>query len=102
MRSSGWRSGASSPCCVGGLSTALRAVDTLTYYWYQRAALSEGHHWTELALARAKQGGTPQEQALALSSSGTMLLWHGELAVARQRLAESVTCWRALGNVQQL
>jgi DNA-binding SARP family transcriptional activator/predicted ATPase len=93
-----------------------RLSGALGRFWYLRGHLSEGRYWAELAIEMSDwrsqvkkidlQDSISDLQspvvAKALYGAG-LLAWHqGDYPAARDRLEQSVTLWRWIGNQQEL
>ncbi len=79
-----------------------RLMDTLRWFWYRRAHLSEGREWTERVLALTADGERTPLRGHALYASGAIAMWQGDLEVARRRLDESLEIWRNLEEAPSL
>jgi len=76
---------------------ALRLAAALRTFWSVRGRLSEGSDRYENLMGRLDRV-APDLRAKVLYSAGTLALARGEYSAAETRLAESLKCWRALGD----
>ena len=78
----------------------LRLAGALWFFWFQRGLTGEARRWLGQALDRAPNGGRAHAQALL--GVGTLAWRQGDCAAASGYLEQSVSCWRAAGEVQGL
>jgi tetratricopeptide (TPR) repeat protein len=83
---------------------ALRLAGALGRFWHFRGHHGEGQDWLAKALANEKVGGADMEalRAKAMDRAGYLAFFVGELDPARAWSEESVTIWRALGDLKGL
>lgn len=84
-----------------GAALGLRLAGALFWFWGVRGEASEGHEWTEGALARG-HAAAPFLRAKALHAAGELAWLMGQTDLARTRLEASATIYRALGDSRGL
>lgn len=82
----------------GEVDVGLRLGAALWLFWQTRGRVSEGRRWLDAALTR--DGGLPWERAAALLVAGMLAWLQRDDTRAGALLAESLTCWRAIGFPQ--
>ena len=83
----------------GETDLALRLVASL-WRWFRPAAIADGRRWIEQALALP--GGAVQVRAKALYAFGVVAMQQGDYRVAAGVWKESISIWRALGDLPRL
>lgn len=74
-----------------------RLCAALTHFWIRRGHIVEGRRWVDASLARSAVLSAP-ERAEAITSAGRLAAYDGDLSMARARLEESASMYRALGD----
>jgi tetratricopeptide (TPR) repeat protein len=77
-----------------GLELGPGLIFSLMQFWFQHGYMSEGRAWSERVLASAAAQEPGRARAIALLSSGSMVLFQGDLGPARALVEESVAIWR--------
>src|SRR5579859_7403163 len=83
----------------GETDIALRLVGSL-WRWFRPDAIADGRRWIEQALALP--GGAVQSRAKALYAFGVVAMQQGDYRVAASAWKESISTWRALGDLPRL
>jgi predicted ATPase/DNA-binding CsgD family transcriptional regulator len=83
----------------GEADIALRLIGSL-WRWFRPDAIEEGRRWSEQALALP--GGGVQPRAKALFGLGIVAMQQGNYRVAADAWKESISIWRALGDLPRL
>jgi predicted ATPase len=84
--------------CLDGARDPLaasRLAGALFWFWALRGHFAQGRRWAEEAVAASERSGTSFARAKVLYCAGGLAFLQGELEVARSRLTDSVTAWRA-------
>ncbi len=76
----------------------LHIVSALGWYWYFNGSISEGRANAEHALTRMADSARTPSHAMVLFSAGTFAGTQAENSIARERLIESTTIFRELGD----
>jgi tetratricopeptide (TPR) repeat protein len=76
----------------------LRFVAALPWYWYFGGHISEGRALAEQALARSDAADRSQLRAMLVFGAGALAAAHADYAASRDRLIESATILRELGD----
>jgi predicted ATPase/DNA-binding NarL/FixJ family response regulator/DNA-binding XRE family transcriptional regulator len=83
----------------GETDIALRLVGSL-WRWFRPDAIAEGRRWIQQALALPAAGA--QSRAKALFALGVVAMQQGDYRVAARAWKESISIWRAAGNMPRL
>jgi predicted ATPase/DNA-binding SARP family transcriptional activator len=86
-------------CETGEVTVGLRLAGALWPFWGARGSLHEGRAWLDRLLALPGSG-TGADRPGALYGAGVLAMLHGEPERAVERLEESVTLFRELGDRQ--
>jgi non-specific serine/threonine protein kinase len=82
----------------GEANTGLRFARALRLFWFMRGHLTEGRRRVGQILGLA--GGSAADRAKALDSAGFLARYQGDYRAAVAFIEESLTLWRALGDIQ--
>lgn len=86
----------------GEPNDGLRMASALYWYWYLRNALSEGRAWFERALAQTDAEQPDRARASALTGTGIMAFYQGDLLTAHDYLSNALPIWRGLQSTYGL
>jgi predicted ATPase/class 3 adenylate cyclase len=77
----------------------LRLTGALGWFWHLHSHFAEGR--ARLTKALVGTSARDEVRARALTGSGELAAWAGDLAVARPLIGEAVSIWRELGREQE-
>lgn len=84
---------------MGESDVALNLVGSL-WRWFRPDAIAEGRRWIQQALALP--GAPASARAKALYALGVVAMQQGEYRVAAHAWKESISIWRAVGDLPRL